>query len=161
MSRTATFIIKNPTQGSAGTGANTWQVVITSANAGTSSVITTSMASGSDSFSMTLNTPSFSTGPINNLRLFVSNNEYISFRTNGQTSQFPTTGYSFDLWAPTIASQIASNLTWGDSVSGLGAILNAASATLTTNKWSVFYEYDTGTALAWSKGGSVGGSVTA
>jgi len=77
-------------------------------------------------------------------------NEYLSWRTDNSGSQYLTSGYSFDVWSPSLyVDIIGNNRTWA-------GLESQTPYTLNTNKHTLNYYYDGPTAVHWSKGGKIG-----
>ena len=77
-------------------------------------------------------------------------NEYLSWRTDNSGSQYLTSGYSFDVWSPSLYVDII-----GNSRTWVG-LEDDGPYTLNTNKHTLNYYYDGPTAAHWSKGGKIG-----
>ena len=77
-------------------------------------------------------------------------NEYLSWRTDNSGSQYLTSGYSFDVWSPSLYVDII-----GNSRTWVG-LEDDGPYTLNTNKHTLNYYYDGPTAVHWSKGGKIG-----
>lgn len=78
--------------------------------------------------------------------VLVSAGEYVTWRSSVSAGvKYPTTGWSIDIWSSAFAN--TSGNQWG-SVSG-------NSYALASDKWSLFYLYDSPTAYAWSRGGII------
>lgn len=84
-----------------------------------------------------------------------ANGEYITWRsaTNSST-KYPTSGWGIDIWSNSLSSSQSN--TWGNIVATNGGVYN-----LDAGKWSLFYFYDSPTAYAWSRGGTITFTVTA
>lgn len=77
---------------------------------------------------------------------------YVTWRSVAHPgSQFPSTGYSFDIWSESLYTAINSGATWADLVS-------TGTYDLSDNKWTVVYSYDEPYALFHGKG--VGATIT-
>jgi hypothetical protein len=62
-------------------------------------------------------------------------NEYITWSTYNGSSQYPDSGYSFDVWSTSLYSAVDSGITWSTlQVSG--------AYPLNSNKWTLIYDYD-------------------
>lgn len=85
-----------------------------------------------------------------NIQLYdagIANGQYITWR-NTDSGQFPSTGISFDLWCPSLATDINTNSTWNN-------IISTGTFSLETLKWTVFYNYDIPDATWYGKGGTI------
>lgn len=85
-----------------------------------------------------------------NIQLYddgIGNGQYVTWR-NTNPGQFPSTGVSFDVWSPTLASTIGGNSTWDN-------IVSTGSFSLESLKWTVFYNYDVPDATWYGKGGTI------
>lgn len=79
-----------------------------------------------------------------------NDNEYLSWRTDNSGSQYLTSGYSLDVWSPSLYEDIIdNNKTWTE-------LQDDGPYTLNTNKHTLNYYYDGPTAVHWSKGGKIG-----
>jgi hypothetical protein len=108
--------------------------------------------------SITISSPKPGTSsfvPIN-VRLYddgIGNGQYVTWRnTNPDPEQFPSSGVSFDIWSPALASLISSGANW-DSV------ISAGSFSLEPLKWTVFYTYDFPDATWYGKDGTITFSI--
>ena len=84
-----------------------------------------------------------------NIQLYddgIGNGQYVTWRDTNP-GQFPSSGVSFDVWSPTLASAISSGATWENLVS-------TSTFSLETLKWTVFYSYDLPDATWYGKGGT-------
>ena len=80
--------------------------------------------------------------------------DYVTFRSQNSTDQFPTTqtGYSLDLWSDTFRTDIITNsISW--------QTLDGNSYTLNSNKWSLVYDYASPRAILYGKGGTISFSI--
>lgn len=79
---------------------------------------------------------------------------YVTWRSSASTSgQYPASGRSLDIWSHQFyLDVISNNKTWAQ-------IGNGATYTLNPRKWSLIYDYSSGTAFVWSKGGTLTVSV--
>jgi len=78
--------------------------------------------------------------------------EYVTLRSVSIVGQFPTTGFSMDIWSSTFVEDVLSNqITW--------AGLDGQSYSLTSDKHSLIYSYDEPFAPYWSKGGTLSFSI--
>jgi len=87
-------------------------------------------------------------------RSFVPNNisyydpGYITWRSANNQAQHPGSGRSFDIWSLDLYDDVVNGFTWSQLIS-TGTYL------LTSNKNTVFYDYDIPTAFYWGVGGSI------
>jgi len=81
--------------------------------------------------------------------------EYVSFRDTTPTSKYPTSGNSLDVWSSDLAEACAVSFSsWADiTTQNLG--FGAGVYPLSSDKFTVLYNYSTGTALASSRGGRI------
>lgn len=81
---------------------------------------------------------------------------YVTWRStvlNMSHNQYPSTGFSFDIWSSDIYTDVITNSnTWND--------LNNNTYTLNENKHSLIYNYDNYYAPVWSKGGTLTITIT-
>jgi len=85
-----------------------------------------------------------------------SGNNYVSWRSVTEVSQYPTTGRSLDIWSDTLYNDIIfSSATWNDLITNSAAANGGAGYALNSGKWSLTYDYDYPYAAAWSKGGFI------
>ncbi len=77
---------------------------------------------------------------------------YVTWRSSASTSgQYPASGRSLDIWSHQFyLDVISSGKTWSQM---------SATYTLNPRKWSLIYDYSSGTAFVWSKGGTLTVSV--
>jgi len=77
---------------------------------------------------------------------------YVTWRSSASTpGQYPTSGRSLDIWSHQFyLDVISSGKTWSQM---------SATYTLNPRKWSLIYDYSSGTAFVWSKGGTLTVSV--
>ena len=77
---------------------------------------------------------------------------YVTWRSNTATpGQYPSSGKSLDIWSHQFyLDVISSDKTWSQM---------SATYTLNPRKWSLIYDYSSGTAFVWSKGGTLTVSV--
>lgn len=86
-----------------------------------------------------------------------SNSKYVTWRSVDISDQlagapnylnvYPTTGLSLDIWSSAFYSAIDSNTTWNG--------LNGQTYSLSPTKSTVFYNYNTRTAIHHQKGGNI------
>ena len=83
-----------------------------------------------------------------------NSDSYVTWRSNTATpGQYPFSGRSMDIWSVGFYNDIMfSGETWAQ-------IGNGATYTLNPRKWSLIYDYSSGTAFVWSKGGTLTVSV--
>jgi hypothetical protein len=92
---------------------------------------------------------------------FAQFDEYITWRSVDISAEisgppnfldtFPTTGYSIDIWCPSLISDINSDKSWN--------FLDGKSYSLNPNKNTLIYDYDTMNAVYYAKGGTLTFSV--
>ena len=74
--------------------------------------------------------------------------QYVTFRSTRPASQYPTTGFSLDLWSSSLYTAIITNSnTWTN--------LNGTTYNLSTDKYSLIYSYSNLYAPIYSKGGTL------
>lgn len=88
---------------------------------------------------------------------FVCFDEYATWRSvdiSGQPSgppnfldTFPTTGYSVDIWCPSLITDIKSGVSWN--------FLKGKTYSLSENKNTLIYDYDTVNCVSYAKGGTI------
>jgi hypothetical protein len=99
---------------------------------------------------------------VNSVAGYNSSHPYVTWRSTSlglQYDQYPTTGYSLDIWDSIFYNNIfTSDMTWNQIVTGNGS--GGSSYTLLDDKYSLVYNYDTPYAPIYSKGGILNVSVT-
>ena len=78
---------------------------------------------------------SFNFNPTNFSQYADSNVKYVTWRTYLGTSQYPDSGYSFDVWSDDLYDVIMTNATWDDLVS-------TGTFNLNLDKNTLIYDYD-------------------
>jgi hypothetical protein len=96
-----------------------------------------------------------------NVAQFASFNEYATWRSVNISSQpsgppsflniYPTTGYSIDIWCPSLIIDIGANRSWN--------FLNGKTYSLNPNKNTLIYNYNNTTAVYYAKNGQITFSV--
>ena len=96
-----------------------------------------------------------------NVQQFATFNEYITWRSVNISAQpsgppdfldiYPRTGYSFDIWSPTLITDVNANRTW--------SYLNGKSYNLNVNKNTLIYDYANMNAVYYARGGSIAFTV--
>ncbi len=78
--------------------------------------------------------------------------QYVTFRSTIPVTQYPTTGFSLDLWSSSLYTAIITNSnTWTD--------LNGTTHNLSSDKYSLVYSYTSSYPPIFSKGGTLTISV--
>lgn len=77
---------------------------------------------------------------------------YITFRSQNIASQYPTSGFSLDIWSLELYNQIVGGATWNDLQ--LNSPYN-----LNNGKYSLFYNYNGPNASFWCRGGKISFAV--
>jgi len=72
---------------------------------------------------------------------------YVTWRNNSFPTQYPNTGYSFDVWSKPLYDAIVGGATWSTLV--------GSTYTLNSNKHTLIYNYDAPGAVVWGNGGSI------
>ena len=72
---------------------------------------------------------------------------YVTWRTY-TGGQYPTTGYSFDIWSTNLTLDIVSNSTWNN-------LITTSTYNLTTDKNTLIYNYDAPQAPFYGSGGTI------
>jgi len=67
---------------------------------------------------------------------------------NNPGGQYPTSGYSLDIWSKTLTDDIAQGNTWAQ-------LINTPNYSLSSAKFTLIYDYTGRYALSWSKGGII------
>ncbi|MFZ9740362.1 MAG: hypothetical protein ACO3CQ_00530 [Candidatus Nanopelagicaceae bacterium] len=83
--------------------------------------------------------------------------EYISWRSQN-TNQHPSTGYSFDLWydqGNSTAQNILSGIFNNSPTATWAQLRDAGSLPISSDYWTLVYDYDNKYPIAWRKGGNV------
>ena len=144
--RTVTLALTSPSEGS------DWTVEFTADDATPIKTIT--------GFSLSLTTPSFPS-------LFTTSSvdgydgsgvQYVTWRSTSPAGQHPTSGYSVDIWSQTVYNNIMTfngntGMTWNEMLTGNGS--GGATYTLSSDKYSLIYDYTNQYALGYSKGGTL------
>jgi len=96
-----------------------------------------------------------------NVAQFASFDEYCTWRSVNISSQpsgppnflniYPTSGYSIDIWCPSLITDINSNRSWN--------FLNGKSYSLNPNKNTLIYNYDITNAVYYARGGNISFTV--
>lgn len=73
---------------------------------------------------------------------------YVTWRSATNQAQHPGSGRSFDIWSLDLYDDIVNLSTWTN-------LISVGTYPLTNNKNTLFYDYDTPTALYWGIGGSI------
>lgn len=122
---TVTYTITNALN-----GYNTWSGTITVANL--TDVVSSSLPSIVTAGGTVTFTPySFQYYPDND----GNGNEYITWRNYSGSSQYPDSGYSLDIWSTSLYNAIVGGATWN-------TLIAAGGYTLTSNKYTLVYKYD-------------------
>lgn len=87
------------------------------------------------SFNFNLNSTELFLATINFSQYADSNVKYVTWRTYLGTSQYPDSGYSFDVWSDDLYDAIIGNATWDDLVS-------TGTFNLNSDKNTLIYNYD-------------------
>jgi hypothetical protein len=99
---------------------------------------------------------------VNSVAGYDSSHPYVTWRSTSsglQYNQYPTTGYSLDIWDSVFYNNIfTSNMNWNQIITGNGS--GGATYTLLEDKYSLVYYYDTPNAPIYSRGGILTVSVT-
>jgi len=83
--------------------------------------------------------------------------EYLSWRSQN-TSSHPSTGYSFDLWYDQgngTAQNILSGISNNSAAATWAQLRDAGALPVSSNYWTVVYDYDNKYPIAWRRGGTV------
>ena len=77
---------------------------------------------------------------------YISDGEYINWRTANTVSSHPSSGYSFDMWFASVTDLNDLSTNDWNSFAGKGDI------SLNPTKHTVFYDYDNQNAIGWKYG---------
>ena len=79
-----------------------------------------------------------------------ANQEYITWRNDTTLSygQYPNSGKSFDVWSSDLYDDVNGGFTWNQ-------LISAAAYNLTSNKNTVYYDYDIPSQIYWGRGGTI------
>jgi hypothetical protein len=77
-----------------------------------------------------------------------TNDAYVTWRSSSIGGQYPTTGWSFDIWSLNLYNAIASSATWT-------TLKTTATYTLNSNKNTLVYNYDDFYAPFYGSGGTI------
>lgn len=81
--------------------------------------------------------------------------EYVSLRNTTPTLKYPTTGNSLDIWSLDFAEACAVSFSTWEDICAQNNGDGPGFYQLSPTKWTVSYDYATGTAFASSKGGLI------
>ena len=116
-------------------------------------------------FSLSLITPSFpSLFTVSSVNGYGGSGvEYVTWRSTSPEGQHPTSGYSMDIWNQQFYENIMTydsdnGMTWDQMLIGNGS--GGATYPLSSTKYSLIYDYNSLTALVYSKGGTLTVAVT-
>ena len=84
---------------------------------------------------ITFESESFDFEPFNFSSYSDSNVKYVTWRTYTGSSQYPDSGYSFDVWSDELYNAIIGDASWNDLVS-------TGTFNLNTEKNTLIYDYD-------------------
>ena len=79
---------------------------------------------------------SFEFDPLNFSSYSDPNVKYVTWRTYTGSSQYPDSGYSFDVWSDELYDAIIGNASWDD-------LITTGTFNLNTEKNTLIYDYDT------------------
>jgi hypothetical protein len=126
---------------------------VSSSVSGTFIVTTTSNPVNTEvptSITISSSKPGVSSFVPTNIKLYnsgIGNGQYVTWRST-DNGQFPNSGISFDIWSPSLSSDISSGNTWNQ-------LISTGTFSLETLKWTVFYNYNTPDATWYGKGGTI------
>lgn len=88
--------------------------------------------------------------------------QYVTWRSTNPAQQHPTSGWSMDIWNQTFYQNIITynsnvGMSWSEMLTGNGS--GGATYPLSTNKWSLIYNYDSSYSPAYTKGGTLRVSI--
>jgi hypothetical protein len=86
----------------------------------------------------------------NNFQLYPAdtNANYVTWRDQPAAGQYPTNGYSLDIWSDALYSNIDGSNTWAD-------LIATGTYNLSPSKNTLIYNYDTPYAPHWGSGGTI------
>ena len=86
-----------------------------------------------------------------------NNSDYVTWRSAipADNGQYPSTGYSVDIWSSILYSDVVGGITWNGLMGR-----TAEYYTLNPNKWSLVYDYDVPNAVYYGYSGSITFSAT-
>ena len=81
--------------------------------------------------------------------------EYVSFRDTTPTIKYPTGGNSLDVWSQDLAEACAVSFSNWSTITSQNLGFGAGVYPLSSDKFTVLYDYSTGTSFASSRGGRI------
>lgn len=77
-----------------------------------------------------------------------ADSNYVTWRDQPAVGQYPTTGYSLDIWSDTLYVDIDGANTWND-------LISTGTYNLSPSKNTLIYNYDVPYAPHWGSGGTI------